>query len=328
MKTCLKFRPRHPHDRDYILITGDSGGGCWTTVGRRGGKQIVNLNVRDNCVTFGRVLHELMHVLGFYHQHSASNRDQYVEVVWKNILKAKNYNFLRYNSSEVTDFGVPYDFDSILHYPADAASKNGKPTLVALKSNVLIGQRMRLSKGDIIKINRMYHKECGHRGSVTDQIRAEKGNNFVHLSPNSVSRYFGKSGIRSNRFSTTSLKEISSTSSRLYRRPVILPPSIIQRNEKFIPPEPRPTDILNSKAPEQYLIQSTQGVIPTVPSDHYFRISPFFTLTKVKFPQRLVSVNGYKSIHGTIQVNNSSSMVKFCTIVSSFLILLSHLLFL
>lgn len=161
-KTCLKFRPRRRADQNFIHITGDRAG-CWTTVGMRGGEQIVSLSVKDNCVTYGRTIHELMHVLGFYHQHSASNRDNYVEVLWANVLKSKEYNFLRYNDTDVTDFGVPYDYNSILHYPAEAASSNRKPTLVALKKNVQIGQRLKLSTGDVTKIKRMYHHQCSRQ---------------------------------------------------------------------------------------------------------------------------------------------------------------------
>lgn len=37
-KTCIKFIPRRPSDRDYISIeSGQSG--CWSSVGRLGGKQ-------------------------------------------------------------------------------------------------------------------------------------------------------------------------------------------------------------------------------------------------------------------------------------------------
>lgn len=173
-KTCLKFRPRRNHDLNFIWITGDRRPGCWTTVGMRGGEQILNLNVKDGCVVFGRVLHELMHVVGFYHQHSASNRDNYVQVLWDNVLKSKLYNFLRHNESDVTDLGVPYDYNSILHYPIDAASNNKQPTLVTLKKNVEIGQRVRLSSGDITKVNRLYHKNCEYR----KKSKANKYNPF------------------------------------------------------------------------------------------------------------------------------------------------------
>lgn len=37
--TCIKFVPRKSSDEDYISIK-DSNSGCWSSVGRIGGKQV------------------------------------------------------------------------------------------------------------------------------------------------------------------------------------------------------------------------------------------------------------------------------------------------
>lgn len=39
--TCLKFTPRTPSDTDYISFT-NGNTGCWSSVGRIGGRQEVN----------------------------------------------------------------------------------------------------------------------------------------------------------------------------------------------------------------------------------------------------------------------------------------------
>lgn len=43
------------------------------------------------------------------------------------------HNFAKYRQDEVTDFGVPYDYGSVMHYRATAFSKDGNRTIVALK---------------------------------------------------------------------------------------------------------------------------------------------------------------------------------------------------
>lgn len=84
--SCIKFRPYEEGDSDWISIKGDSPG-CWSYVGRRGGGQVVNLGRR--CVQHGVAAHELLHALGFHHQQSASNRDDYVTIRWKNIRRGR-----------------------------------------------------------------------------------------------------------------------------------------------------------------------------------------------------------------------------------------------
>lgn len=93
--------------------------------------QVLNLN-SPGCVHHGVVLHELMHAIGFYHQQSASDRDDFVQIKWENIANGREHNFNKYNSSIVTDFGIPYDYNSVMHYSGKAFSKNGDVTIEPL----------------------------------------------------------------------------------------------------------------------------------------------------------------------------------------------------
>lgn len=62
---------------------------CFSGVGRSGGMQVVSL--APTCLQKGPgiVLHELMHVLGFWHEHSRADRDRYIRVNWNEILPGK-----------------------------------------------------------------------------------------------------------------------------------------------------------------------------------------------------------------------------------------------
>lgn len=168
--TCLKFRKRRVTDPHFIQIVG-SDSGCWSSVGMQTQhkKQVLNLQT-PNCVTFGVVLHELMHAVGFYHQQSASNRDDYVKINWENIKAGREHNFKKYDADEVTDFGVEYDYGSVMHYSALAFSKNKLPTIEPKHNGAEIGLRKNFSDSDVDKLNRMYRDECEKRAPVSNEI--------------------------------------------------------------------------------------------------------------------------------------------------------------
>jgi len=72
----------------------------------------------------------MLHTLGFYHEQSRPDRDDYVTVVWDKIEAGLEENFFKYNESEVTTFGAPYDYGSVMHYPPVGFSIDGTPTLI------------------------------------------------------------------------------------------------------------------------------------------------------------------------------------------------------
>ncbi|KAM7294421.1 putative metalloproteinase [Ixodes scapularis] len=56
---------------------------CYSAVGRMGNAQPLSLG--DGCVFRGTIIHELLHAVGFYHEHSRSDRDQYINVFLQNV---------------------------------------------------------------------------------------------------------------------------------------------------------------------------------------------------------------------------------------------------
>lgn len=49
------------------------------------------------------------------------------------IVSGHEHNFAKYNNDTVTDFGIPYDYGSVMHYPQMAFSKNGNKTIIPLE---------------------------------------------------------------------------------------------------------------------------------------------------------------------------------------------------
>ncbi|XP_068140017.1 seminal metalloprotease 1-like [Drosophila tropicalis] len=159
LNTCVRFREAiDGDDETYLTITAKSGG-CYTAVGYQGKPQEMNLEtypLGEGCFRPGTILHEFMHALGFYHQQSSAIRDDYIQVVYDNIVPGKEFNFEKYSADKVTDFEMGYDYDSCLHYRPGAFSTNGEDTIIPLDSTAQIGQRLILSSKDIDKINIMY----------------------------------------------------------------------------------------------------------------------------------------------------------------------------
>lgn len=128
--TCIKFIPRRPRDIDFISIQSESTG-CWSSLGRVGGSQIVNLQNPGCLQTIGTVIHELMHAVGFYHEQNREERDQHVYIALNNIIPSTRNNFDKATKGTTSGYGVPYDFGSVMHYGAYAFSANNQATIVA-----------------------------------------------------------------------------------------------------------------------------------------------------------------------------------------------------
>jgi hypothetical protein len=61
-------------------------------------------------------MHEVGHSLGFFHEHSRPDRDDFVEIVRNNIAPFRELNFEKYSESEIVNFDIPYDLASDMHY--------------------------------------------------------------------------------------------------------------------------------------------------------------------------------------------------------------------
>ena len=71
----------------YLLLNS-----CCSFVGRRGnGPQAISIG--KNCDKFGIVVHELGHVIGFWHEHTRPDRDNHVAIIYKNIMPGKNNGY-------------------------------------------------------------------------------------------------------------------------------------------------------------------------------------------------------------------------------------------
>ncbi|MFF2372369.1 M12 family metallopeptidase [Agromyces sp. NPDC058110] len=150
-KTPLQIVPR-AGEADFVRFV--DGGGCSSSVGRRGGQQ--NIVLGSGCGV-GNTIHELGHAIGLWHEQSREDRNSFVQIHFENIEAGKEPNFNQ-QINDGTDLGA-YDFGSIMHYGPTAFSKNGQATIVAIAAippGVVMGQRDELSAGDVAGVKLMY----------------------------------------------------------------------------------------------------------------------------------------------------------------------------
>ncbi|XP_052765114.1 zinc metalloproteinase nas-6-like [Mya arenaria] len=164
-KTCIHFKP-HAGETSYVKFVG--GDGCHTHVGHVNRR--ADVTIGHGCERKGTIIHELLHSLGFHHEQSRPDRDNYVTIHYNNIKSGEEGNFKKYSTNEVDTLGQPYDYGSVLHYSAHAfAIDKSKPTIEPKQSGVTIGQRIGLSPIDIKEIQLLY--DCvapDHSGHTSD----------------------------------------------------------------------------------------------------------------------------------------------------------------
>lgn len=121
----VDFVPRSDQD-DYVHIQASSQNN--SMVGFQGSEQIINIVSWDAKFIMA---HELGHCLGYLHEQSRADRDNYVLINWDHVCQdccgdgePCDYNF-EMREDGCGEYG-PYDFDSVMHYDECAFSACGR----------------------------------------------------------------------------------------------------------------------------------------------------------------------------------------------------------
>ena len=167
---AIRFRARELLDTGWLHIrdsNNDSSPSNSAPVGAGVGERTVNISDWDvwTCA------HELGHALGFWHEQSRPNRDDYVQINWDRIDVDHAHNFLTNPTADDYPPGG-YDFDSIMHYGecdfstcSDCWGNLGSCRTITVLSpwdtdwQDEIGQRDHLSHFDILTMGFMYPED-------------------------------------------------------------------------------------------------------------------------------------------------------------------------
>ena len=148
---CVRFVKRS-NQRDYVSIF-KSGKGCFAHLGRYVNYGRHEMSLDSACVHEGTIKHEALHNLGFEHTHSRRDRDNYVRILYQNVIKGYEDAFHKYDTHNEL---VPYDFWSVMHYNPSAFSSNGRRTIESKVSRVNNFGGEDINKSDIEMIKKLY----------------------------------------------------------------------------------------------------------------------------------------------------------------------------
>ncbi|CAH1794605.1 unnamed protein product [Owenia fusiformis] len=159
-KTCIRIVPQ-TNEIDFVLVMRPQSG-CNSYVGNIGGPQVLNLG--PGCCSLGTVIHEFMHAIGFEHEHTRDDREDYITVHFNNITPdwQRWYEIIW----DTVNF-AEYDPASVMHYDAFASRTGTAPTMTTNISNRPdFGNPWGLTTRDIEKIQAMYG--CSGRATGVD----------------------------------------------------------------------------------------------------------------------------------------------------------------
>uniref|UniRef100_A0A0K0ENP4 Zinc metalloproteinase n=1 Tax=Strongyloides stercoralis TaxID=6248 RepID=A0A0K0ENP4_STRER len=162
-ETCIRFKKYRKMISGMTGIRYYYGIGCNSAVGKQYEGVWQDISIGEGCNNTGRIQHETMHALGFYHTHSRYDRDNYIYFQLENAVEDKLQNFEKVLFEDSYTFGIPLDFGSVMMYGATEFSKNDQATILSydcLYWNTY-GLVDKISFGDAKMLNYLYcSKKC------------------------------------------------------------------------------------------------------------------------------------------------------------------------
>lgn len=150
----VSFVNRTSQTHSYVSIT--KGNTCSATPGYLGDAIEHGMVLHWSCFFDHRkLLHELMHVLGFMHEQYRYDRDDYIEIQWDNMDEKYHKRFAKSPVPSLIT-SEEYGYNSVMHYHTYNYSNNGEPTMTKLDGSFFVPNSQGLVSSDINGLQLVY----------------------------------------------------------------------------------------------------------------------------------------------------------------------------
>nr|QHA25155.1 astacin metalloprotease M12 peptidase [Physocyclus mexicanus] len=150
--TCIRFK-KAQGERSRVTFTETIY--CQSYIGRTGVNQ--KIEIAPHCDNIAAMAHEILHALGFVHEHRRSDRDSYVTINYQNIPSRNTKSFKKYYPNENRLLNT-FDYESVMLYGEYNGSNGNGKAMEAKNHRILrLEEKPGLSRGDIDKINEYYN---------------------------------------------------------------------------------------------------------------------------------------------------------------------------
>ena len=164
---CIKFHDDstsrlYVKNNPHIKVIRDTG--CWSNTGMFQSGQEISLDY--NCLNQKTIQHEFTHALGFLHEQSRPDRDNYLNIHQDAIEASNQYNYFKLPENQFLDLSEQYDPNSAMHYKyhyfqTAEAEQNNRPTMTyKINGEPVDNEATRLSSVDVIQIAKRYKNYC------------------------------------------------------------------------------------------------------------------------------------------------------------------------